>query len=65
MRSEIGIKDISRKLFEDGEFAEESIRGAAERSALRDLLREEQELDNGVSIAALDVQDRNNDPEKN
>ena len=63
------FKDISRKLFEDEEFAEESIRGAAERSALRDLLREEQELDNGMSIAALDEPDDepdgNNDSERN
>lgn len=63
------FKDISRKLFEDEEFAEESIRGAAERSALRDLLREEQELDNGMSIAALDEPDDepdgNNDYERN
>ena len=59
------FKEIANKLFEDEEFAEESIRGAAERSALRDLLREEQELDNGMSIAALDVPEGNNDPEKN
>ena len=63
------FKEIANKLFEDEEFAEESIRGAAERSALRDLLREEQELDNGMSIAALDEPDDepdgNNDSEKN
>lgn len=57
------FKDIACKMLEDEEFAEATIRSAAERSALRDLLREEQELlDEEIAALTLEFPEGNDDP---
>lgn len=58
------LKDIANRLVKDEDFAEEVIRNAAERAALRDLLQEEREFDNGLSVAALERPEKDDDPEK-
>ena len=56
------IKDIATQLIESEEFAEEAIRNAVERAALRELLAEEMAYaDSGFCMAALDVDDKNKD----
>lgn len=56
------IKDIATQLIESEEFAEEAIRNAVERAALRELLAEEMTYaDSGFCMAALDVDDKNKD----
>lgn len=56
------IKDITTQLIESEEFAEEAIRNAVERAALRELLAEEMTYaDSGFCMAALDVDDKNKD----
>lgn len=56
------IKDIAIQLIESEEFAEEAIRNAVERAALRELLAEEMTYaDSGFCMAALDVDDKNKD----
>ena len=55
------IKEIAARIIEDEEFAEEAIRNAIERAALRELIEEERiHADSGCSIAALDV-DKNDE----
>jgi hypothetical protein len=57
------IKEIAARIIEDDEFAEEAIRNAIERAALRELIEEERiHADSGHSIAALDVD--NNDEKR-
>ena len=50
------FKDIAAKLIESDEFAEEAVRPAVERAALRELLNDERVYaENGICMAALDV----------
>ena len=50
------IKEIAAKIIEDDEYAEDIIRNAVERAALRELIEDEKiHADNGYSIAALDI----------
>lgn len=52
------FKDIAAKLVESDEFAEEIVRAAVERAALRELLQDEKVYaESGVSIAAFDTDD--------
>ena len=49
------FKDIAAKLLENDEFAEEAVRAAVERAALKELLNNERVYaENGISMAALD-----------
>ena len=51
-------KDIAKELIESDEFAEEAIRNAIERMALRELIEEEiHNAENGICMAALDTND--------
>ena len=50
------FKDIAAKLIESDEFAEEAVRAAVERAALKELLNDEKVYaENGICMAALDV----------
>ena len=50
------FKDIAAKLIESDEFAEETVRAAVERAALKDLLEDERfYAENGISMAALNT----------
>ena len=50
------VKDIAAMLIECGEFAEESVRAAVERTCLKELINEEKiYAENGICMAALDV----------
>ena len=50
------FKDIASKLLESDEFAEEAVRAAVERAALKELLEDERfYAENGISMAALNV----------
>lgn len=52
------FKDIAAKLLEDDEFAEEAVRAAVERAALKELMNDERTFaENGICMAALDVDD--------
>ena len=52
------FKDIAAKLIESDEFAEEAVRAAVERAALKELLEDERfYAENGISIAALNVEE--------
>ena len=52
------LKDIVAQLIEDDEFAEDAVRAAVERAALKELLRDEQfYAENGISLAALDIEE--------
>jgi hypothetical protein len=54
------FKDIAAQLVESDEFAEDAVRAAVERAALRELLEDEGfYAENGISLAALDT-DKNN-----
>ena len=49
------FKDIAAKLLENDEFAEEAVRAAVERAALKELFNNERVYaENGISMAALD-----------
>ena len=49
------FKDIAAKLIESDEFAEEAVRAAVERAALKELMNSERvHAENGISVAALD-----------
>ena len=49
------FKDIAAKLLESDEFAEEAVRAAVERAALKELINNERVYaENGISMAALD-----------
>lgn len=50
------FKDIAARLIESDEFAEEAVRAAVERAALKELLEDEKVYaENGICMAALDV----------
>jgi RNA polymerase sigma factor (sigma-70 family) len=50
------VKDIATQLVENDEFAEEVVRNAIERAALRELIEEERyNAENGFCMAALDI----------
>ena len=52
------FKDIAAKLIESEEFAEDAVRAAVERAALRELIEEEKaHADRGICMAALDTDD--------
>ena len=52
------FKDIAAKLIESNEFAEEAVRAAVERAALKELLEDERfYAENGISMAALNVEE--------
>jgi len=52
------FKDIAAKLIESDEFAEEAVRAAVERAALKELLEDEKVYaENGICTAALNTDD--------
>ena len=52
------FKDIAAKLIESDEFAEEAVRAAVERAALKELLEDEKVYaENGICMAALNTDD--------
>jgi hypothetical protein len=52
------LKDIVAQLIEDDEFAEDAVRAAVERAALKELLRDEQfYAENGIAVAALNIEE--------
>ena len=52
------FKDIAAKLIASDEFAEEAVRAAVERAALKELLEDERFYsENGISMAALNVEE--------
>ena len=53
------FREIANQLLNDGEYAEEVVRAAIERAALRELLEDERVLMNNenIRIAALDNDD--------
>lgn len=60
------FKDIASKLLESEEFAEEAVRAAVERAALRELLKDERaycEIPD-IAIAALKTEDDSNNTEE-
>lgn len=58
------IKEIAARLIEDDEYAEEAIRNAIERAALKELIEEERVYANeGYSTAALDIDKEKEDNE--
>lgn len=57
------VKEIAAQLIENDEFAEDAVRNAIERAALRELIEEERyNAKNGICMAALDLD--NEDDEK-
>jgi RNA polymerase sigma factor (sigma-70 family) len=59
------FKDIAKKLVENDEFAEESVRACVERAALREILDEERIMmnDSSIKMAALDIDEEKENPE--
>lgn len=56
------FKDIAAQLIESDEFAEDAVRAAVERAALRELVEDERfYAENGISLAALDIEDNKKD----
>ena len=56
------FKDIAAQLIESDEFAEDAVRAAVERAALRELLEDDGfYAENGISLAALEYEDDNKD----
>ena len=54
------FKDIAAQLIESDEFAEDAVRAAVERAALKELLEDERfYAENGISLAALDTKEDN------
>lgn len=54
------FKDIAAQLVESEEFAEDTVRAAVERAALKELLEDERfYAENGISLAALDTKEDN------
>ena len=52
------FKDIAAKLIECNEFAEEAVRAAVERAALKELIEDEKVYaKNGICMAALNTDD--------
>lgn len=60
------FNEIAKRLLSDGEYAEDVLRAAAERAALRELLQDECALMNNenIRIAALNVDDEGNKEDK-
>lgn len=60
------FNEIAKRLVSDGEYAEDVLRAAAERAALRELLQDECALMNNenIRIAALNVDDEGNKEDK-
>ena len=53
------IRDVKDRLIEDGDFDEDTVKAAVERAALRELLAAERiRMEEGYRLAALDVDDR-------
>ena len=53
------IKEIAARIIENDEFAEEVVRNAIERAALRELIEEERiHADSGHCMAALDIEEK-------
>ena len=53
------IKEIAARIIENDEFAEEVVRNAIERAALRELIEDERiHAESGHSMAALDIDDK-------
>ena len=53
------IKEIAARIIENDEFAEEVVRNAIERAALRELIEDERiHAEGGHSMAALDIDDK-------
>ena len=58
------VKEIATQLIENDEFAEEAVRNAIERAALRELIDEERyNADNGFTMVALNIEDKEDDEE--
>lgn len=56
------VKEIATQLIENDDFAEEAVRNAIERAALRELIEEERyNADNGFKMAALNIEDKEDD----
>ena len=56
------FKDIAAQLIESDEFAEDAVRAAVERAALKELLEDERfYAENGITMAALDIDEDNKD----
>ena len=56
------FKDIAAQLIESDEFAEDAVRAAVERAALKELLADERfYAENGIALAALDTDKDNKD----
>lgn len=56
------VKEIAAQLIENDEFAEEAVRNAIERAALRELIEEERcKADNDFTMAALNIEDKEDD----
>lgn len=56
------FKDIAAQLIESDEFAEDAVRAAVERAALKELLEDERfYAENGISLAALDIEEDKKD----
>ena len=61
------FKDIASMLLESDEFAEEAVRAAVERAALKELIEEERTYCEtpDITIAALDSDDKGSGPDQN
>jgi hypothetical protein len=59
------FKDIAKKLIENDEYAEESVRACVERAVLRELLEDERIMMEDASIkkAALEIDENKETPE--
>ena len=58
------FKDIAARLIENDEFAEEAVRAAVERAALKELMNNERMYaENGICMAALDTDDNTDSDE--
>ena len=56
------FKDIAAQIIESEEFAEDAVRAAVERAALKELLEDERfYAENGIALAALDTDKDNED----
>lgn len=56
------VKDIATQLIKNEEFAEDAVRAAVERAALKELLEDERfYAENGISLAALDIEEDKKD----
>jgi hypothetical protein len=56
------FKDIAAQIIESEEFAEDAVRAAVERAALKELLEDERfYAENGIALAALDTDKDNKD----